>query len=128
MAIFPWVTDMHENTLPRYWTEHVNGVTVFRILIKEVRDPDTAVAVFRGVSAMARRMIPAFILIDMSQTKHMSGMAFVVLSSLAQQVAATRGRLAICLLDPTLRVGAEIMGLSSGVDIYDDEAFALASF
>jgi anti-anti-sigma regulatory factor len=67
-------------------------------------------------------------LIDLSQTKQISGMAFVVLSSLAQQVAATRGRLAICRLDPTLRVGAEIMGLSSGVDIYDDEAFALASF
>ena len=128
MAIVPWVTDMHKITLPHYWTEHVNGVTVFRILIKEVRDPDTAVAVFRGVSAMARRMVPAFIFIDLSQTKHMSGMVFVVLSSLARQVAATRGRLAICRLDPTLRVGAEIMGLSSGLDIYDDEAFALASF
>ena len=128
MAIVPWVTDMHKITLPDYQTEHVNGVTVFRILIKEVRDPDTAVAVFRGVSAMARRMVPAFILIDLSQTKHMSGMAFVVLSSLAQQLAATRGRLAICRLDATLRVGAEIMGLSSGLDIYDDEAFALASF
>jgi anti-anti-sigma factor len=119
---------MHKITLPHYWTEHVNGVTVFRILVKEIRDPDTAVAVFRGVSAMARRTVPAFILIDLSQTKHMSGMALVVLSSLAQQVSATWGRLAICRLDATLRVGAEIMGLSSGLDIYDDEAFALASF
>ena len=48
MAIVPWVTDMHKITLPHYWTEHVNGVTVFRILIKEVSDPDTAVAVFRA--------------------------------------------------------------------------------
>ena len=119
---------MHEFDLPHYWTEHVNRVTVFRILVKEVREPDGAVAVFRGVSAMARRRVPAFILIDLSQTKHMSGMAFVVLSSLAQQVAATQGRLAICRLDPTLRAGAEIMGISSGVDIYDDEVSALASF
>jgi anti-sigma B factor antagonist len=119
---------VQEFNLPYYWTEHVNRVTVFRILVKEVRDPDGAVAVFQGVSAMARRMVPAFILIDLSQTKHLSGMAFVVLSSLAQQVAATRGRLAICRLDPTLRAGAEIMGISSGVDIYDDEASALASF
>jgi anti-anti-sigma factor len=119
---------MHEITFPHYWTEHVDGVTVFRILVKEVRDSDRAAAVFRGVSAMARRTVPAFILIDLSQTKHMSGMALVVLSSLAQQVSATRGRLAICRLDATLRVGAEIMGLSSGLDIYDDEAFALASF
>jgi anti-anti-sigma regulatory factor len=119
---------MYEFNLPHYWTEHVNSVTVFRILVKEVRDPDGAVAVFRGISAMARRMVPAFILIDLSQTKHLSGMAFVVLSSLAQQVVATRGRLAICRLDPTLRVGAEMMGISSGVDMYDDEASALASF
>ena len=119
---------MHEFNLPHYWTEHVNCVTVFRILVKEVRDPEGAVAVFRGVSAMARRMVPAFILIDLSRTKHMSGMALVVLSSLAQQVAATRGRLAICRLDPTLRVGADLLGISSGVDIYDDEASALASF
>jgi anti-anti-sigma regulatory factor len=119
---------MHKFHLPHYWTDHVNHVTVFRILVKEIRDPDGAVAVFRGVSAMARQMVPAFILIDLSLTKHMSGMALVVLSSLAQQVAATRGRLAICRLDPALRVGAEIMGISSGVDIYDDEASALASF
>jgi anti-anti-sigma regulatory factor len=119
---------MQEFNLPHYWTEHVNRVTVFRALVKEVRDPDGAVAMFRGVSAMARRMVPAFILIDLSQTKHLSGMALVVLSSLAQQVAATRGRLAICRLDPTLRAGADLMGISSGVDIYDDEASALASF
>jgi anti-sigma B factor antagonist len=119
---------VHEFALPHFRADRVNGVTVFRILVKEVRDPDGAVAVFRGVWAVARRMVPAFILIDLSQTKHLSGMAFVVLSSLAQQVAATQGRLAICRLDPTLRVGAEIMGISSGVDIYDDEASALASF
>ena len=119
---------MREFASQHFRADHVNGVTVFRILVKEVRDPDGAVAVFRGVSAMARRMVPAFILIDLSQMKHMSVMAFVVLSSLAQQVAATRGRLAICRLDPTLRVGADIMGISSGVDIYDDEASALASF
>ena len=105
---------MHKITLPHYLTEHVNGVTVFRILVKEVRDPDTAVAVFRGVSAMARRTVPAFILIDLSQTKHMSGMALVVLSSLAQQVSATRGRLAICRLDATLRVGADDHGPQLG--------------
>jgi hypothetical protein len=120
--------NMHEFDLPHYRTEHLNRVMVFRILVKEVHEPDGAVAVFRGVSAMARRMVPAFILIDLSQTKHMPGMALVELSCLAQQVAAARGRLAVCRLDPTLRVGADIMGISSGVDIYHDEATALASF
>ena len=119
---------MYEFNLPHYSTEHVNHVTVLRILVKEVRDPDGAVAVFRGVSAMARRMVPTFILIDLSQTKHMSGMALVALANLARQIAATRGRLAICRLDSSLRVAADILGLSSGVDIYDDEASALASF
>jgi anti-anti-sigma factor len=119
---------MHESALPCFSIDHVNGVTVFRILVKEVRNPDGAVAVFRGFSAMARGMVPAFILIDLSRMKCMSGMALVVLSNLTQQVAAAGGRLALCCLDPTLRAGAGIMGLGSGVDIYDDEASALASF
>jgi anti-sigma B factor antagonist len=119
---------VHQLALPHFRTDHVNGVTVFRILVKEVCDPDRAVAVFRGVSAMAGRMGPVLILIDLSRTRHISGMALVVLSHLTRQVGATGGRLALCCLDPTLRVGADIMGLSSGVDIYDDEASALASF
>jgi hypothetical protein len=52
---------MNQFSLPQYCTEHVNGVTVFRILVKEVCGADRAVAVFRGVSAMARRIVPAFI-------------------------------------------------------------------
>ena len=52
---------MHEFALPHFRTEHVNRVTVFRILVKEVCGADRAVAVFRGVSAMARRIVPAFI-------------------------------------------------------------------
>jgi anti-sigma B factor antagonist len=119
---------MHEFALPHFRTDHVNGVTVFRILVNEVRDSDRAVAVFRGVSAVAGGMVPALILIDLSRTKHMSGIALVVLSNLTRQVVATGGRLALCCLDPTLRAGADLMGLSSGVDIYDDEASALASF
>jgi anti-sigma B factor antagonist len=125
---FSGVIPMHEFALPHCRTDRVNGVTVFRILVKEVRDPDAAAAVFRDVSAISKVAVPAFILIDLSRTKHMSGMAFVVLSNLAQQVAVRRGRLVICSLDPILRVGADMMGLGSGLDVYDDEASALASF
>ena len=119
---------MHQFTLPRSWTDRVNDVTVFRILDKEIRDADGAGAVFRDVSALVEQVAPAFIVIDLSRTKHMSGMAFVMLSDLARQVAVTRGRLAICSLDPTLRVGVHMMGLGSGLVLYDDEASALASF
>jgi anti-anti-sigma factor len=119
---------VHEFALPHFRTDRVNGVTVFRMLVKEVCDSDGAVAMFRGVSAMARGMVPALILLDLSRTKHMSGMALVVLSNLTRQVVATGGRLAVCCLDPTLRAWADLIGLSSGVDIYDDEATALASF
>jgi anti-anti-sigma factor len=128
MRNFSEVITVHEFALPHFRTDHVNGVTVFRILVKEICDPDGAVAVFRGVSAVARGMATALILIDLSRTKHMAGTALVVLSDLTQQVVATGGRLALCCLGPTLRVGADIMGLSSGMDIYDDEASALASF
>jgi anti-anti-sigma factor len=126
--IYSEVIAMSEFTSPHSFTDHVNGVAVFRILVKEVCDSERAAAVFRSVWAKAKGVAPVFILIDLSHTKHMSGMAFVVLSNLAQQVADKRGRLAICCLDPTLRAGVDMMGLGSGLDVYDDEASALASF
>jgi anti-anti-sigma regulatory factor len=67
-------------------------------------------------------------LIDLSETKHLSGVAFIVMMDLAHEVAAARGRLALCNLDPYLRARAQLLSLQPYMEIYDDEASALASF
>jgi anti-sigma B factor antagonist len=119
---------MPDLTSPHYRTDHVNGVTVFRMLDREVRDPTHATELFNDVKVQADQTGPARVLIDLSQTKHLSGMAFVVMMGRAQEVSAARGRLALCNLDPYLRARAQLLRLQPYLEIYDDEASALASF
>ena len=119
---------MHDLTSPHYRTDLVDGVTVFRILDKEVRDPNHATNLFQDVKEQARKTRPAWVLIDLSETKHLSGVAFIVMMDLAHEVAAARGRLALCNLDPYLRARAQLLSLQPYMEIYDDEASALASF
>ena len=111
-----------------YRADLIDGVTVFRILDKEVRDPDHATDLFRDVQQQAQQAGLASVLIDLSETKHLSGMAFMVMMEIAHQVAAARGRLALCNLDPHLRARAQLLRLQPYVEIYDDEPSALASF
>jgi anti-anti-sigma regulatory factor len=115
-------------TSPHYHSDLVNGVTVFRILDSEVRDPDRAVELFRDVQEQAQKLRPAWVLIDLGQTRHLSGIAFLVMMDLAHEISATRGRLALCNLQPHLRARAQLLRLQPYVEIYDDEASALASF
>ncbi len=119
---------MHDLTSPHFRTDLVDGVTVFRILDREVRDPTHAADLFRDVKERAQMGRPAWVLIDLSQTKHLSGMAFIVMMDLAHEVSAARGRLALCNLDPYLRARAQLLRLQPYLEIYDDEASALASF
>ena len=119
---------MHDRTSPHYRTDLVDGVTVFRILDREVRDPAQAADLFQDVREQAQKVRPAWVVIDLSQTKHLSGMAFMVMMDLAHEVSAARGRLALCNLDPYLRARAQLLRLQPYLEIYDDEASALASF
>jgi anti-anti-sigma regulatory factor len=102
---------MHNLTSPHFRTDLVDGVTVFRILDTEVRDPAQATGLFEDVKEQAQKVRPAWVLIDMSQTKHLSGMAFMVMMDLAHEMSAARGRLALCNLDPYLRARAQLLRL-----------------
>ena len=119
---------MRDLSSARYRTDVINGVTVFRILDTEVRDPAQASELFEDVTEHTAKAEPAWFLIDLGQTKQLSGMAFLVLMSLAQRVSTARGRLALCNLDPYLRARAQLLRLQPYLEIYDDEASALASF
>ena len=119
---------MSDFSSPQFRTDFIDGVTVFRILEKEVRDPNRAAELFDDVKAQTELTRQARVLIDLSQTKHLSGMAFVVMMGLAQEVSAARGRVALCNLDPYLRGRAQLLRLQPYLEIYDDEASALASF
>ncbi len=113
---------------PHFRTETVNGVTVFRILDKEVHDPVLAAELFQDVKDHADKAGPAWFLIDLRETKHLPGVALVSMMCLAQEVSAAHGRVALCNLDPHLRARAQLLRLHPSLEIYDDEASAMASF
>ncbi len=119
---------MHDLSSSHYRTDVVNGVTVFRILDREVRDPVHATELFEDVKEHTDKAKHPWVLIDLGQTKHLSGMAFLVMMSLGQRVSTARGRLALCNLDADLRDRAQLLRLQPYLEIYDDEASALASF
>ena len=119
---------MGDLSSPHYRTDLVDGVTVFRILDREIRDPNHAADLFQDVKDQAQKAGLAWVLIDLSETKHLSGIAFMVMMDLAHEVSAARGRLALCNLDPYLRDRAQLLRLQPYLEIYDDEASALASF
>jgi anti-anti-sigma regulatory factor len=119
---------MYNLSTPHYHTDLVHGVTVIRVLDREVRDLDQADDLFRDVKEQANNGAPAWVLIDLSQTKHLSGMAFMAMVSLAHEMSAARGRLALCNLHPYVCARAQLLRLQPYLEIYDDEASALASF
>jgi hypothetical protein len=53
---------------------------------------------------------------------------FAVLFRLVSDFSKKGGQLKISNLDPSIRLGAEIVGLDKVADIYDTEAAALAAF
>ena len=99
---------MLDLSTPHYRADLVDGVTIFRILDSELRDPDDAVDLFREVKQQAQHARPAWILIDLGETKHLSGIAFLVMMDLAHEVSAVQGRLALCNLRPHLRARAAL--------------------
>jgi anti-anti-sigma regulatory factor len=128
LAVMKGRSAMRDPLSSRVHTDVVNGVTVFRILDRELRDPACATELFEDVKQQTEKSAAAWVLIDLAQTKYLSGMAFVAMMSLAQRISTARGRLALCNLDPYLRARAQLLQLQPYLEIYDDEASALASF
>jgi anti-anti-sigma regulatory factor len=58
----------------------------------------------------------------------MSSTAFGALLIFRKQVAAARGELRICSMDPAVRFGADVCGLGRFIPIHDDQPSALAAF
>jgi anti-anti-sigma factor len=67
------------------------------------------------------------LLINASATHYMSSTAFAVLMKFGRDVRASGGRVAICAMDPSVRLGANILQLGQVVPIFDDEPTAIAA-
>jgi anti-anti-sigma factor len=108
--------------------ESVGGVTIIRTHIREIRSPSVAEEFGRELDDLLRSVLTPRFLLDLGRTEYLSSTGFAVLVSFYRKVADAGGVVKICGLDPNVRVGAEIIGLTRLVEIYDDEESALSSF
>jgi anti-sigma B factor antagonist len=108
-------------------TEDAQGVTVVRIVQSDLRQPDEAVDLGDQISNLiasgGKRLV-----IDFHRVGYLGSTGFATLLVLARKAAQGGGQLKLCGLQPEVRFGADILGIGSLIEIYDDSSSAVASF
>ena len=112
-------------------TEHFNwslrdGVALVHVTSRELNQPELAQQFGSQLRALlAIRPADAMVL-NFRKTHYMSSTAFGALLEFWKQTTQANVRLAICAMDPQVRVGADILSLGRFIPIFDDEADAIA--
>lgn len=119
---------MATTTYTHFDTRGVGGLTVARITSEEIRHPHEAAELSQQLADLVARDGVRDLLINFDRNRYLGSSAFAVLIGLAQKLGAAGGRLKVCALDPSVQIGANIIGLGRLVEIFDDERSALDSF
>ncbi|WP_254053526.1 STAS domain-containing protein [Singulisphaera sp. GP187] len=106
----------------------VNDVAVVEITSKDLRGPDLALELGAELSTVAGQEWAQRLLLNFRHVRFLSSTGFAVLAKLMNGANATGQQIKLCELDPDVRVGADIIGLSKYVEIHDHEAAALKAF
>ena len=118
---------MSDSPLIQLRPDRVDGVAILDLLPREMTEPEEAARLSEGLRAVATMVGSNRFLINATTTKYMSSTAFAVLISFGLRTDEAGGRVALCGLDPFVRVGADIVRLGRIIPIYEDEATALAA-
>lgn len=118
---------MSDSPLIEIRPDLVEGVVIIDLLPRELTEPDEAARLGEGLRSVPAMMNSKRLLINTSATKYMSSTAFAVLISFGLRIDEAGGRVALCGMDPFVRVGADIVKLGRIIPIYDDEPTALAA-
>lgn len=106
----------------------VKDVAVVEIIAKDLRGPELALELGGELTAVAGQEWAKQLLLNFRDVRYLSSTGFAVLAKLLNQAKATGQQVKLCELDPDIRIGADIIGLSKYVEIYDHEAAALKAF
>ena len=105
----------------------VEGVAVVDLLPREITEPEEAARMGAALVAAFELGAANPLLIDMAATRYLSSTAFAALMKFGRDVRDVGGRVAICGMDPSVRLGANILRLGQIVPIYEDEPTAIAA-
>jgi len=113
--------------------EHIQNsmagdVAVVEIISKDLRGPDAALSLGNELNAVASQEWANKLLLNFREVRFLSSTGFAVLVKLITQVNDAGRAIKFCEMDPDVRVGADIIGLSRYVEIYPTEAEALKTF
>ncbi|WP_406693911.1 STAS domain-containing protein [Singulisphaera sp. Ch08] len=106
----------------------VKDVAVVEIMTKDLRGPDLALELGTELTAVAGQEWAKQLLLNFRHVRYLSSTGFAVLAKLLNQAKATGQQIKLCELDPDVRVGADIIGLSKYVEIHNNESAALKAF
>ena len=106
----------------------VKEVAVVEIVSKDLRGPDLALELGAELTTVAGQEWAKQLLLNFRHVRYLSSTGFAVLVKLLNQAKATGQQVKFCEVDPDVRIGADIIGLSKYVEIYDHEAAALKAF
>jgi anti-anti-sigma factor len=106
----------------------VNDVVVVEIISKDLQGPEAARELGAELSLVASQDWAKQLLIDLRRIAYLSSTGFAVIVKLVTRFTSAGGKIKLCNMESSLRLGAEIIGLDKLVEIHDSEASALAAF
>lgn len=107
--------------------EEEGNVTIVRLLSNDLRQPSQAVE----LGELLTKVIEAGrtrLLIDFQKLHYLGSTGFAILLVLARKARAAGGEIRLLGMQEEVRFGANILGIGSIVEIYDDEEEAIAAF
>ena len=111
---------------PQFLAEDVDQATVARLTSREIRHPEVAVALEPQLRGLVEEHGRTRIVIDLGPCHYLGSTAFAAILTLGKLLKKQDGKLALCGVDPDVRIGARIIGIEQVAPIFDTEAQAIA--
>lgn len=119
---------MSQGPASRLRIEVFQEATVASFVDERIVDDIVIQAVGEQMYNLVERDGHTRLLLNFSEVKFMASAVIAKLFTLRKKIAAAKGVLKFCCIDPDLRVVFKITGLEKMVEIFDDEQEALDSF
>jgi anti-anti-sigma factor len=104
------------------------SVTHLEVEGTDLRHPEQAMDLGEDLRRLLEEEHPRAILVDLGRVHYLCSTAFAVLLDFSNKAKAAGVPLKLCSLDPSVQIGANIIGLNRVIEIYDDAQTALESF
>jgi anti-anti-sigma factor len=106
----------------------VKDVVLIEIISPNLQTPAPAQALGAELNQVAHQDWAKRMVVDFHKIRYLCSTGFAVLFGLVTRARAAGREVKFCNMDPDVRVGADIVGLPTVVEIHDSEASALRAF